>query len=284
MTSVGDETGRRARPGEGAPGVETWRLLDLSDPDPYISMAIEEALMHSVGAGEAPPTLRLWQNRNAVIIGYFQDAEVEADIEACRALGTAVVRRVSGGGAVYHDPGNLNYALFLPLGSPRVPDDVMASYRLYCGAVIEALARLGLTAEFAPINDIVVGGRKVSGTAQARRWGALLHHGTLMLHLDIAMMAKVLKVTREHLEKKGVKSVTERVATLEQLGRPATVAEAKAALVEGFSRALGVAFQPGELTPGECERVRQLYRDRYSRPEWNLRRPADARSDKGHLG
>jgi len=263
---------------------EAWRLLDLSDPDPYINMAIEEALMHSVGAGEARPTLRLWQNQNAVIIGYFQDADVEADLEACRALGTAVVRRVSGGGAVYHDPGNLNYALFLPLGHPQVPDDIMASYRLYCGAVIEALSSLGLAAEFAPINDIVVGGRKVSGTAQARRWGALLHHGTLMLHLDIAMMARVLKVTREHLEKKGVKSVTERVATLEQLGRPLSVAEAKAVLAEGLVRTFGVDLRPGELTPAEHELVRRLYEEKYGRPEWNLRRPADAREGKGHLG
>ncbi len=267
----------------GQPG-ESWRLLDLSDPDPYLNMAIEEALMHSVGAGEAPPTLRLWQNQNAVIIGYFQDAAVEADLEACRKLGTAVVRRVSGGGAVYHDPGNLNYALFLPLSHPQVPGDIMDSYRLYCSAVIEALSLFDLVAEFAPINDIVVGGRKVSGTAQARRWGALLHHGTLLLHLDIPTMGQVLKVTREHLEKKGVSSVTERVATLAQLGRPATVAEAKAALVEGFARHLGVRFQPGELTARERELVRRLHRDKYGRPEWNLNRPADAREGKGHLG
>ncbi len=260
-----------------------WRLLDLSDRDPYVNMAIEEALMHSVGAGEAPPTLRLWQNQNAVIIGYFQDAAVEADLEACQALGTAVVRRISGGGAVYHDPGNLNYALFVPLSHPQVPEDVMASYRLYCGAVIEALAGLGLSAEFVPINDIVAGGRKVSGTAQARRWGALLHHGTLLLHLDIPIMGRVLKVTREHLEKKGVKNVTERVATLEQLGRPTTVAEAKAALAAGLVRALGITFEPGELTAAERALVQQLLEEKYGRPEWNLHRPADAREDKGHL-
>lgn len=273
-----------ATPNRSADLGEPWRLLDLSDADPYLNMAIEEALMHSVGAGDAPPTLRLWQNQNAVIIGYFQDAEVEADLEACRELGTAVVRRVSGGGAVYHDPGNLNYALVLPLGHPQVPDDIMASYRLYCGAVIEALAGLGLSAEFAPINDIVVGGRKVSGTAQARRWGALLHHGTLLLHLDIPTMGRVLKVTREHLEKKGVKSVTERVATLEQLGRPTSVAEAKAALAAGLERSLGVRFQPGSLTPAERELVRRLHKEKYGRPEWNLKRPADAREGKGHLG
>jgi lipoate---protein ligase len=264
--------------------VGEWRLLDISDPDPFLNMAIEEAILRSVGAGEAPPTLRLWQNRNAVIIGYFQDAAVEADLDACRSLGTAVVRRVSGGGAVYHDGGNLNYAAFVPLNHPGVPQDVLESYRYFCAGVIAALASLGLKAEFAPINDIVVGGRKVSGTAQARRYGGILHHGTLMLHLDIAMMAKTLRVTRAHLEKKGVKSVTERVATLEQLGRPTSIADAKAALVEGFARALGVTFKPGEMTAAEWALARSLREDKYCTEEWNLKTPEERREDKGHLG
>lgn len=263
---------------------EVWRLLDLSDPDAYLNMAIEEAILASVGAGEAPPTLRLWQNSNAVIIGYSQDAEREVDLQVCRRLGTAVVRRVSGGGAVYHDPGNVNYALFVPASDRRVPEDVLASYHYFCHGVIEALADLGLQPEFAPINDIVVGGRKVSGTAQARRHGAVLHHGTLLLSLDIATMGRVLRVTREHLEKKGVTSVTERVATLEQLGRPCTIAEAKRALADGFARALGVRFRPGEPTPAELDLSRRLCEEKYRRPEWNLVPPKERSEGKGHLG
>jgi len=138
-----------------------WRLLDLSDADPYVNMAIEEAVMRAVGAGQAPPTLRLCQNYIAVVIGYFQDAAEEVNLEACRQSGTAVVRRITGGGAVYHDRGNLNYALSIPLHDPRVPANVLASYHLLCQGLIEALAELGLDAEYAPINDIVVGGRKV---------------------------------------------------------------------------------------------------------------------------
>jgi len=264
--------------------VDEWRLLDLSYHDPYLNMAAEEAILQAVGAGQAPPTLRLWQNDNAVIIGYFQDAAAEADLEACRSLGTAVVRRISGGGAVYHDPGNLNYALFVPASDRRVPEEVLASYRYFCNGVIEALASLGLRAEFAPINDIVVDGRKVSGTAQARRHGGILHHGTLLLSLDVATMGRVLRVTREHLEKKGVASVTERVATLGQLGRPCTIAEAKEALVKGFSRALGVHFQAGELTRAELELTNRLCEERYRRPEWNLVAPKEHRENKGHLG
>jgi len=262
---------------------EEWRLLDLSHADPYLNMAVEEAILQAVGAGLAPPTLRLWQNDNAVVIGYFQDAAVEADLEACRELGTAVVRRISGGGAVYHDAGNLNFALFIPASDPRVPREVLASYHYLCRGVIEALSLLGLQAALVPINDIVVDGRKVSGTAQARRHGGILHHGTLLLSLDIARMARVLRVTREHLEKKGVASVTERVATLGQLGRPCSIAEAKAALVAGYSTALGVRFRPGVMSEPELELAQRLYDQKYRLPEWNLAAPQMRREDKGHL-
>ncbi len=270
---------------QGRAAVEAWRLLDYSRlEDPYYNMAVEEAVMRAVGEHKAPPTLRLWQNANAVIIGYFQEAAREADLEACRSLGTAVVRRVSGGGAVYHDGGNLNYAVFIPLDDPRVPGDVMESYHLYCSGLIRALAALGLQGEFVPINDICVGGRKVSGTAQARRYGAVLHHGTLLLHLDIPTMGKVLRVTREHLEKKGVTSVTERVATLEQLGRPASLAEAKAALTQGFAEALGVRFAPGGLNAYERDLAERLCEEKYRSDAWNLVGPKDKSGEKQHLG
>lgn len=262
--------------------IEEWRLLDVSDPDPYMNMAIEEAVMRAVGAGHSRPTLRLWQNHNAVIIGNFQDASQEVNLERCQQLGTAVVRRISGGGAVYHDQGNLNYALSIPLSDRRVPEDVLASYRFLCQGVIEALVVLGLQAEYAPINDIVVGGRKVSGTAQARRWGAILHHGTLLLRLDIETMARVLKIKQEHLCSKGVEDVRQRVATLEQLGRPCAIAQAKAALVEGFSRSLSVSLASGQLSEAEMDLAARLCEEKYRRPEWNLKAPVH-RADKGHI-
>lgn len=259
-----------------------WRLLDESHADPYMNMAIEEAVMRAVGEGLVPPTLRLWQNHNAVIVGHFQDTAKEVDLEACTRSGTAVVRRISGGGAVYHDRGNLNYALSIPLDDPHVPEEILASYRYYCGGVITALERLGLHAEYAPINDIVVGGRKVSGTAQARRWRAVLHHGTLLLTLDIETMARVLRVNKAHLESKGVSDVRQRVATLEQLGRPCPLEEAKAALVEGFAQVLGVRFSPEGLREPETSLARQLYEEKYRQREWNLEPPAHE-GGKGHL-
>lgn len=268
----------------GAAYPETWRLLDLSDPDAYMNMAIEEAVMRAVGAGQSLPTLRLWQNHNAVIIGNFQDASEEANLEVCRQLGTAVVRRISGGGAVYHDRGNLNYALSVPLAHRLVPSDVLASYRFFCQGLIDALVGMGLRAEYVPINDIVVQGRKVSGTAQARRWDAVLHHGTLLLTLDVETMARVLRVKREYLEAKGVADVRQRVATLAQLGVQCSVEEAKKAVIAGYACALGVTFVPGTLSGFERSLAEQLYQDKYTTPEWNLAAPRDQRDDKGHAG
>ena len=258
-------------------GLEEWRLLDLSHEDPYLNMAVEEAILRSVGAGESKPTLRLWQNENAVVIGYFQDAAKEANLSACCRLGTSVVRRVSGGGAVFHDRGNLNYALSIPRRDPRVPANILASYRVLCQGVIEALADLGLQAKYVPINDIIVDGYKVSGTAQARRWGGLLHHGTLLLNTDIGAMGRVLRVRQEYLQAKGASRLTEWVATTAQLGAPRDVSSAKDALSDGFSRVLGVQFGAAGLTEAETATAEQLWDKQYSRPEWNLPCPRKGR-------
>jgi lipoate---protein ligase len=261
-----------------------WRLLDLSYPqDPYLNMAIEEAALQAVGERQAPPTLRLWQNDNAVIIGYFQNAQEEANLPVCQELGTAVVRRVSGGGAVYHDAGNVNYALFVPQDDPCVSADVLESYRFFCQGIIDALDTLGLKAEFKPINDIVVDGRKVSGTAQARKHHAVLHHGTLLLKVNVEMMGKVLRVSQAYLKTKNVVDIKQRVATLAQLGRPTTIEEAKAALAAGYARLLGVRFQPGDLLPYERELAQRLCEQRYRNDDWNLKEPEEKREDKGHL-
>ena len=251
---------------------DEWRLLDLSSPDSFENMAIEEAVLHAVGRGDAPPTLRLWQNDNAVIIGYFQSASQEADLDACRANNTAVVRRLSGGGAVYHDAGNVNYSLFIPERDPRVGGPVLESYRALCQGVILGLADLGFAAQFAPINDVAVGDLKVSGTAQTRRFRAVLHHGTLMLDVSLDVMGRVLRIHPEYLAAKGVTELAARVSTLKRLGREVSVAEAKSAIADGYARSLGVRFRSADLTPAEKTQAAQLLAERYHRPEWNLSR------------
>ncbi|MCL5256709.1 MAG: lipoate--protein ligase family protein [Chloroflexi bacterium] len=255
-----------------AGGLEEWRLLDLSFGDPHMNLAVEEAVLRAVGAGESPPTLRLWQNENAVVIGYSQHAGDEADLEFCRRNGTAVVRRISGGGAVYHDLDNLNYALFIPLSDHRVSADVVESFEYLSRGALEAIRILGFEGEFRPGNDITIGGRKVSGTAQARRGGAVLHHGTLLLDVNVPVMQRALRVRPEYLASKGATSVGEWVTSLRALGKRCTMEEVKNALVRGFERALRVYFTVGGLTGAETAMAERLAREQYRQPEWNFMR------------
>lgn len=252
--------------------METWRLVDISVSDPYLNMAIEEAIPRAVGEGIVPPTLRLWQNDNAVIIGYFQSALQEVWLDECEKLGTAVIRRFTGGGAVYHDGGNINYAISCSGKDKRVAKDILGSYRFFCQGVIRGLSRLGIQAEFVPINDVVVGGRKISGTAQTRRWGVILTHGTLMVNVNIPMMVRVLKISEQKLSDKVAKSIAERVTTIALEKEGVTVDDGKKALVAGFEEVLGDSFKLGGLTKWEWDLAKKLREEKYARQEWNFKR------------
>src|SRR6266571_4342025 len=152
---------------------ETWRLLDVEyRDDPFMNMSVEEAIPRAVGEGEAPNTVRFWHNSNTIVLGCFQSADLEVNYDACKETGTQIVRRFTGGGAVYHDAGNLNYAISLKKGHPLVPDnDLQLVFQRLSEGTVEGLRSLGVRAEFQPINDIQVDGKKVSGAAGSVRWG-----------------------------------------------------------------------------------------------------------------
>jgi lipoate-protein ligase A len=220
-------------------------LLDLGYRDPRENLALEEAILRAVGEGREPPTLRLWRNPRCVVIGRGQDPEAEVDLAAARKLGIPVVRRPSGGGAVYHHPGNLNFSLFLPLtGRWRSA----AGSRAYLASLLaDSLSRrFGLLAE-ARAGDVYVRGMKVSGSAQLRR-RALLHHGTLLLWPDEVPFGELLLALRPGYRPRGVASrpaPTGDLSTL--LGRRVSVEAGLRALLEAF-RPLGVqALEPLSL-------------------------------------
>ncbi len=132
--------------------VETWRLLDTEyRDDPFMNMSVEEAIPRAVGDGTAPNTVRFWHNSNTIVLGCFQSADLEVNYDACRETGTQVVRRFTGGGAVYHDAGNLNYAISLKKGHPLVPDnDLQLIFQRLSEGTVEGLRSLGVRAEFQP--------------------------------------------------------------------------------------------------------------------------------------
>ncbi len=188
-----------------------WRIIELEENGAYFNMAIDQAIMEEVKLGKSDPTIRFYRWKpSAVSIGRFQSMDDEVNVKRCTDLGISCVRRITGGGAVYHDyNGEITYSI---IGSEEYfPKGIRESYALICGWIVDAMANIGIKAEFAPINDIVVDGKKISGNAQTRRDGILLQHGTVLYKLGISTMFEVLKISKEKISDKLIKNVEERV-------------------------------------------------------------------------
>lgn len=250
-----------------------WRLLRTGHSTGAENMATDEAILFHHAEGKVPPTLRLYGWSPPMIsIGYFQSLADEVDVEVCKKLGVEVIRRITGGGAVYHKD-EVTYSVVASETNPLIPKNILESYKLICGGLIEGLAKLGVEATFAPLNDIVSGGKKISGNAQTRRKGCVLQHGTLLTSVDVSEMFSLLKVPDEKLRSKLIQAASERVVGLDQLIDDGNNFEKVVeALEKGFAEALGVELEPGELTDSEKEMAKKLEREKYSRKEWNGKR------------
>ncbi|MBI2147370.1 lipoate--protein ligase family protein [Candidatus Woesearchaeota archaeon] len=247
----------------------TWRSIPLAANSAAMNMAIDEAISEAVAAGSSPPTIRFYQwEPGAVSIGYFQGLHQEVDVALCRQKGIDIVRRRTGGGAVYHDTkGEITYSVIAP--EAMFPKDIIASYHVICGWIIRGLKHLGIEGSFHPINDILVGGKKISGNAQTRRGGVLLQHGTILYDLDLDTMFSVLRVGKEKLSDKQIQDARQRVTRLLDHGS-FTKEELYQALLQGFTE--DKLWQQGTLTEGEQRRAAVLVEEKYGRKEWTGRR------------
>ena len=238
-------------------------------------MAIDEAIMISMKEGNSRPTLRLYRwNPSAVSIGTFQSMLDEVDVEFCKKNGIDSIRRMTGGGAVFHDyEGEVTYSIIIPKGHRLVPNDILESYELLCSGIVKALEHLGIEGEFKPINDVNVGGKKVSGNAMTRRHGCVLQHGTTLLDLDVTLMFTILKVPLEKISDKMISDVKERVTSIRDLlDRDVQISELQDALKHGFSKALGIKLVTGSLSEEEQNSVTELAKEKYSTNDWNFSR------------
>ncbi|MEM0460360.1 MAG: biotin/lipoate A/B protein ligase family protein [Thermofilaceae archaeon] len=251
--------------------VRELRVLLYETPgDPFMNLAFEEALARARGAGLTPDTLRIWRNARAVVIGYFQRAEEEVDLAEAERLKVSVVRRFTGGGAVYHDLGNVNYALAVGLPSSD-PEGYAYGYLLR--GTLRALEKLGVGASVENVNDVVAAGRKVSGTAASFRWNCCFLHGTLLVDADLDALSRLLKPAVEKLSSRGISDVKRRVVNLsELLGVKPSYRRIVSALVEGFAELLGAEASFDLPLREELEAAELLYERKYRRVEWNLRR------------
>jgi lipoyltransferase/lipoate-protein ligase len=242
-----------------------FRLIPFRHFSAFMNMALDETIMEGIRAGTTPPTLRFygWQP-SAVSIGYFQGLTYEVNQEACKAAGVDVVRRITGGGAVYHDrDGEVTYSIMGPVG--LFPENVQESYRLICGDIIAALGLLGIPASFQPINDIAVDERKISGNAQTRRQGVFLQHGTILYTVDVETMFSLLTVSEVKVSDKLIRSVKKRVTSLVEW-KQVPIQALVDALEKAFSQSREV--EPGDYTPQELQRAEELAIEKYSTQAW----------------
>lgn len=247
----------------------SWRVIPLHITDAYTSMGIDEAVSEAVGKGISKPTIRFWRwQPSAVSIGYFQSMNDEVDINKCKELGVDIVRRISGGGAVYHDyEGELTYSVIAPEGI--LPKGITESYHEICGWITKGLGNVGIKAEFKPINDIIAGGKKISGNAQTRRFGVVLQHGTILYDLDVRKMFSLLKVGADKISDKMIQAVEDRVTRVKNFG-DITREQTYDALFKGFTD--GKKFELGKLSEQELSRAKELAENKYSTNEWNFMR------------
>ncbi len=267
-----------------------WRLI-LSEPSSGSwNMALDEALLESTSSKLSPPSLRLYSwSPPCVSLGFAQPIE-HIDLKRLSLLGWGIVRRPTGGRAILHTD-ELTYSVTVPADNPNMSGSVLSGYKYISGGLVSALEELGAEVEVQPevqldqetrsqpvcfeipsSYEITVDGKKLIGSAQTRRKGGILQHGTLPLRGDIARICQVLNYEDEAHRENAAQGVRERASTIERcLGRIVSWNEVAQAMQSGFSKALNLELTLSQLTEEEILRARELYENRYGTIEWTER-------------
>lgn len=278
--------------------MQTFRLLQTDYHSAAFNMALDEVLLNRIAAGTSAPTLRFYRWKPAAIsIGYFQSLEAEVDTAKCKEMGVDVVRRQTGGGAVFHDD-EITYSIHAPLALNLLPEKILDSYAKICEALIIGLGQIGIPAHFAPINDIVVKSptlihaetgqpilQKISGNAQTRKQGILLQHGTIIKSVNVEKMFDLLKVPDEKMKGKLISDIKQRVTSVDDFLTAQSVGDETTsphlpdfqkiveALITGFKQAFSlIDFQQDLLTDAEIADTVALASAKYGTNSWNYQR------------
>jgi lipoate---protein ligase len=241
-------------------------LIQWPDTDAYFNLAAEEYVFSRLDHRQE--YLLLWQNHNAIVVGVHQNTSEEINPEFVEQNNVQVVRRLTGGGAVYHDLGNLNFSFVVDA------DGKGFNFRLLALPVVQTLNRLGVAAEFNGRNDLTISGLKISGNAEMMKGDRLLHHGTLLFNSNLETLSAALKVKGDKIESKGIKSVRSRVTNIQDHLPGLTIDAFKAVLVEEINRS-DRQITEYAFTDADRAAIAKLREEKYSTWAWNYGRSPD---------
>jgi lipoyl(octanoyl) transferase len=280
-----------------------WRLIKDSYHNGFINMAVDEAIMIAHKNGLVPPTIRFYQwSPPAVSLGYFQDLKKEINVKVCQDIGIDIVRRPTGGKAVLHDQ-ELTYSFIIKENDPLVNDSILETYKKVSGGIIRGLSYLGIKAELVPLRDklennllgrsdkarihhldfksicfsvpsqyeVQVEGKKIVGSAQVRKGGVVLQHGSLLIKLEKDKLFSVFNFPSVQIREK-LKSKFKATSLEEILKRKIDFSELSNILPRGFEEEFGVRLVESKLTEPEEKIFKDLLEDKYLTYEWNYKR------------
>ncbi len=237
-----------------------WQYIHVTTTDPTWNLALEQYVFDELPRDKS--YFILWQNRNAVIIGRHQNTLAEINEPYIKEKGIQVVRRLSGGGAVYHDMGNLNFTFI-----QNAENGIALDLGLFCQPVAAAIRSLGADAQVNGRNDITIDGKKFSGNAQYVKEGRVMHHGTLLFASDMQAAQDALRPDPEKIKAKGVASVRSHITNLREYLPGVTLDQFKEKLLEKLFE--GRPMEPYMLTEKDMQAIEALQKQRYSTWQWN---------------
>ena len=261
---------------------QQFRIIDTGVREGRANIAFDPALIELRQQDRVPDTIRFMRFPPTALIGRHQDLSREINLEYCAADGVGTVRRLTGGGAIYLDEGQLGWELVFhrsSLGVAALPDIA----REICTAAAAGLSTLGVDAKFRPRNDIEVGGRKISGTGGFFDGDILIYQGTVLVDMNAQQMVKALNVPQSKLARHKLDSAEQRVVTLKELlgDDLPDMDTIKAALITGFKQHLGIDAEPGDITPAEEALAKEYFDDEIGTDEFVAE--IDSPSDSGDV-
>lgn len=256
--------------------MDKWRFINIDKIDPYTIMAINEVLLMDLKEN----TALIWEIKKSIILGYFQNPELELNLE--KAKDYQITRRITGGGLAFADSKEkqLHYGIVAFIDDEKIPMNIEKSYEKICQIIVKTISHYKLDAEFVPINDVVINNKKISGSAQVRRENKLLQHGTLLIDFDIEEMLNITKIPFEKISDKAISSLRDRMTWLEnELNRDIDIKEVKAIMKEKIAEVFDVELIDKPLTIEETRKVQDLI-PKYIDEKWIYRGKKEFRKVK----